>query len=186
MKIIGFQVADPLDWGVRERPYLIVTLDERLEPPKRKMYGPYRVDQWGPFFEFKSLDATVGEFNTLGPEDHSPRLIEVQVKLKEFASVALLMDLKRARAELKKFQGAEQTWVLHLDETSTERTGGITYAPKRLLGNTCGEWIDVPGKRCRDTGNLDYKILNGVVVPMCPLHASAFSRAQYARRSMSA
>jgi hypothetical protein len=183
MKITRFQVMDPLDWGVRARPYLIVGIEEPLRNPKRKEYGDdFAVVQYGPFFElFTEYD--VSRFNTLDPSHHSTRLIEIKLQVGCNIPIDFFMDLKRARYELKKMQ-IVQAWSIRLDQHNTERTGGAIYAPVQRNGNRCGWWLEVGsvGERCGRTSDLALMFDKGLPIFLCPTHQAAERREQYERR----
>jgi hypothetical protein len=175
---------DPLDWGVRSQPYLVVAVDERLTDPKEKAYrGGFILHQYGPFAELVGEDQNVGRFNTLDPTHHSMRLITIQLSVDQAIVQPWFMDLKRARNELKKVQ-KEQEWVLHIDSTHAEKTGEVLYIPKKLKGNTCGSWFESGGlgERCGSSEELTLTYSKGLPIWFCPRHRAADARVQYARR----
>lgn len=183
MKITRFQVLDPLDWGVRARPYLVVGIQEPLRNPKRKEYGDdFAVIQYGPFFELISKQ-DVGRFNTLDPSHHSTRLIEIKLQVNGSAAVDFFMDLKRARYELKKMQ-TTQLWSIRLDQYNTERTGGAVYTPVKRDDNKCGWWLEVGsvGERCGRTKDIALMFDKGLPIFLCPEHQAAERREQFNRR----
>lgn len=183
MKITSFQVLDPLDWGVREQPYLVVAIDERLTGGKEKFYTENRVIQYGPFFEWHSPYSTsVGRFNTLDADQHSPRLIGIQLSIAQGIVAPWYMDLKRARYELKKVQ-REQEWVIRLDQNHAERTGEMVYVPVRLRNGSCGGWDTDEEMRCKRSDSLTLVHAKSFPVFLCPAHLAEESRMHFDRRA---
>lgn len=182
MKITRFQVMDPLDWGVRARPYLVVGIAEPLAIAKHKTFadGQFELNQWGPFFEFIG-PVDIGRFNTLDPSHHSTRLIEIKLQVGFNVPIDFYMDLKRARYELKKVQKTQE-WSIRLDQANTEKTGGAVYYPVMRVGNQCGWWLGDDEKRCKNTKNLSLIFDKGLPIFLCPTHQAAEKREQFARR----
>lgn len=181
MKITHFEVMDPLDWGVRDKPYLVVAVDERLANPKVKEYeGGFVLEQYGPFVEFTSDEGRVGRFNTLDPSHHSMRLVTIQLSVNNDIVQPWYMDLKRARAELKKSQRI-QDWAIRLDQYHTEQTGEALYSPVKLNHNRCGGWL-VGEVRCSTGVGLTLIHLKGRPIYFCKEHLAEFNRDQFARR----
>lgn len=185
MKITQFQVMDPLDWGVRNRPYLVVTVDDTLRDSKHRYFSErkYSLNQWGPFFEFIGSDDNAGTFNTLAPTHYSPRLIEIQLKVDHIASIRFFMDLKRARYELKKVQSTQE-WSIRLDQVHAEKTGEMIYVPVKRLNNTCAWWLSAEDKRCAVKKDLTLRhTRDGLPIFLCNTHRAAETREQFARRA---
>lgn len=182
MKITRFQVMDPLDWGARDQPYLVVAVDEPLVNPKYKEYdGDFRLQQFGPFVWFIS-DSEVGRFNTLDPSHHAMRLISIQLSIAGDRPETWFMDLKRARYELKKMQGTNQDWSIRLDPFHTEQTGEAIYVPIKLQHNRCGGWFTNGEVRCGNATNLVMVHQKGRPIFLCREHIADFNRSQFARR----
>jgi hypothetical protein len=170
---------DPLDWGTRARPYLVVTVDEDPREGKERSFGDFNVLQYGPFFRFYGL---VGRFNTLEPAFHAPRLIAVQLRVGDNPPQDWFMDLKRARAELKKIQRVQE-WSIRLDQAHAERTGEVIYVPVKRAGNQCGWWSELMEARCQHNSNLTLVTTKtGLPIFFCPTHLASERRDQYARR----
>lgn len=182
MKITRFQVMDPLDWGARDQPYLVVAIEERLTGGKRKTYdGGFSLVQYGPFVEFTG-DSEVGRFNTLDPSHHSIRLISIQLSVAGNLAQPWYMDLKRARYELKKMQGTIQDWSIRLDPFHTEQTGEAIYVPVKLHHNRCGGWYTGGEVRCGNVTGLTMVHQKGRPIFLCREHLADFNRNQFARR----
>lgn len=183
MKITRFQVLDPLDWGARDQPYLVVTIEDALSGGKEKQYGDFNLVQYGPFFEFTG-PSDVGRFNTLDPSHHSTRLISVQLQVGLSKPIPYLMDLKRARYELRKVQGSTQNWSIRLETYHTERTGEAIYIPVKIQHNTCGGWFEAGGigERCGGKQDLTLLVIKGRQIFYCKDHLAEFKREQFARR----
>lgn len=179
MKIVRFQVMDPLDWGTRAQPYLVVTLDEDPREGRERSFGDFDVLQYGPFFRFYGV---VGRFNTLDASVHAPRLIAVKLKVGDSPPQDWFMDLKRARTELKKIQRVQE-WSIRLDQTHAERTGEVIYVPVKRTGNQCGWWSEAMEARCQR--KTDLTMTNpraGLTIFLCPTHLAAERREAFARR----
>jgi hypothetical protein len=182
MKITQFKVMDPLDWGVRDQPYLVVTIDEPLRNPKEKTYeGGFDLLQYGPFVEFVSPEANVGRFNTLDPSHHSMRLIDIQLSINGGLPQPWRMDLKRARAELKKSQRV-QDWAIRLNQYHTEQTGEALYYPVKLDHVRCGGWWPEGEVRCSSGVALTLVHVKGRPIFFCKEHIAEFNRDQFSRR----
>ncbi len=181
MKITRFQVLDPLDWGMRAKPYLLVTLDEDPRDGKERSFGDFNVLQYGPLFRFYGV---VGRFNTLDASVHAPRLIAVMVKVGNNPPQDWFIDLKRARSELKRIQTVQE-WSIRLDQEHTERTGEVIYTPVKRLGNRCAGWFDAGevGERCNSEKDLTLFVTKTrMQIFLCPSHLAAERRDQFTRR----
>lgn len=179
MKITRFQVLDPLDWGTRARPYLVVTVDEDPRDGKERSFGEYNVLQYGPFFRFYGL---IGRFNTLDASFRAPRLIAIKLKVRDSLPQDWFMDLKRARSELKKIQRIQE-WSIRLDQRHAERSGEVIYVPVKRAGNTCAWWFEDSDRRCPEMHDLTLVTTRtGLGIFLCPTHLAAERRDQFTRR----
>lgn len=191
MKIQRCQVIDPLDRGEHKPPYLLLDVNEPLKQTAHRDYDDWDVQQYGPFFNVQQvgwtrpMERAIGRFNQLDQALHAPKLINVMLSVNGTMEYPMGMDLKRARAELKKFVGPD--WAIRLDDLTVERTGDLIWRPKKLRNHQCGGWIDDRGKerRCEiKTGLKEYKIAH-VIVPLCADHAYTHNHIQAAARHVS-
>lgn len=191
MKIQRCQVIDPLDRGEYKPPYLLLDVNEPLKQTMHRDYEDWDVKQFGPFFDaeqqgwVRPYEQNIGKFNRLDPNLRAPKLISVQLSVDGGLPFPIGMDLKRSRAELKKFVGPD--WAIRLDDLTVERTGDLLWRPKKLRNNQCGGWIDDRGKerRCEIMiGLKEYKIAH-VIVPLCSDHAFIHNHTQAAARHVS-